>query len=144
MASHFGSSGRPDGFTSREEFFWMMALVGGGVVALLTSLPPLLRRCPPELINLPNRHYWLAPERRQVSIARLGAWLAWFALATGALLCFVLELVIRANLEQRSLENALFVSGLGVYLGSVIAFLILLYRAFSVPAAPAKSGDRHP
>jgi hypothetical protein len=30
MASHFGASGGPNGFTTREEFFTAMAIVGGG------------------------------------------------------------------------------------------------------------------
>ncbi|MBW1907732.1 MAG: hypothetical protein JRJ24_21090 [Deltaproteobacteria bacterium] len=33
MASHFGPSGRPDSFMSKEAFFLVMALIGGGSVA---------------------------------------------------------------------------------------------------------------
>jgi hypothetical protein len=131
MASHFGASGQPDGFTSPQGFFGTMALLGGGVVVSLLVLPALLRYCPPQLINLPNRDYWLAPERRAASIRRLGVWLSWFAFATGALLCFALELTIRANLEQRALDGGAFLAGTGVYFASVIALLVLLYRSFA-------------
>jgi hypothetical protein len=101
------------------------------VVVLLLVLPALLRRVPTQLINLPNRDYWLAPERRAASLDRVGSWLSWFALATGALLCFVVELTIRANLEQGALQVGALLAGLGVYLATVMALLVHLYRAFA-------------
>jgi uncharacterized membrane protein len=52
MASHFGPSGRPDSFMSKEAFFLVMALIGGGSVASVFASPTLIRHLPPSLANL--------------------------------------------------------------------------------------------
>jgi uncharacterized membrane protein len=133
MASHFGASGEPNGWTSREDFFGTVALIGGGTSALLLFLPLLLSVIPPELINLPNREYFLAQERRADTVARLGGFMAWLGVATTALIALVLELSIEANLRQGPLDNGAFILGMGVYALAITATLVAVYRAFRLP-----------
>lgn len=40
----------------------------------------LARRLPPALINLPNKDYWLAPERREATLRLLGDHMRWLGL----------------------------------------------------------------
>lgn len=40
----------------------------------------LVRRLPPALINLPNKDYWLAPERREATLRLLGDHMRWLGL----------------------------------------------------------------
>jgi hypothetical protein len=133
VASHFGPSGIPDGWMSREAFIATMAGVGGGTVLLLVGIPALLRYCPPELVNLPNRDYWLAPARKEQSIQRLAAWFAWFAALTGGLVVLALELSIRANLERAPLESGVLLAALGLYAVGLVVLLVVLYRSFRLP-----------
>jgi uncharacterized membrane protein len=133
MASHFGAGGRPNGWMSREGFFGTMALVGGGTSALLLLLPLLLRVIPPELINLPNRDYWLAEGRRAETIARLGRFMSWFGFATAAFIALVLELSIEANLGEGTLDTGAFIVGVGVYLLALVAVLVAVFRSFRLP-----------
>jgi serine/threonine-protein kinase len=133
MASHFGPGGAPDGFMPRSEFVSVMALVGGGTVLVLTILPQLLRFIPTELINMPNRDYWLAPERRARSLARLGGWMAWFGVLTGALIAVVVELTIRANEAHTGLDMGSFTTLMVVYAVGVAVVLFMLVRQFRVP-----------
>jgi hypothetical protein len=133
MASHFGASGRADAWTNRGDFLLLMALVGGGTTLLLLAMPLLLRVIPAGLINLPNRDYWLTPERRPDAIARLGAWTAWFAVPVTLLMVATNDLVLRANLTGAGLDSQTFLLLFVGFLASTVVFLVLLYRTFRVP-----------
>jgi serine/threonine-protein kinase len=137
MASHFGADGRPNGFMSRDQFFGSFAAFGGGAVLLLLAIPWLARAVPPSLINIPNRAYWLAPERIARVHEKLGAWSAWYAAGMTAFMVAVLELVLRANLARRPLDNAPMVALIAlVFAGSGVS-IVALVRSFRVP-----EGDR--
>lgn len=133
VASHFGAGGEPNGWTTREQFFGTIAVIGGGVSALLVLLPIVLKLVPPELINLPNREYFLAKERRAATMARLGGLMAWLGVATATLIALVLELSIEANLRRGPLDNGAFVACMALYLLSMAITMTAVYRAFRLP-----------
>src|SRR4051812_2843603 len=64
LASHFDISGQPNGYQARGGFALTSISLQLFLIALFTSLPWLLQRLPNQLINMPNRDYWLAPQRR--------------------------------------------------------------------------------
>jgi uncharacterized membrane protein len=134
MASHFGMAGQPNGYMSRSGFFLFYAIVCGGTVALLVSVPIWLRWMPTSLVNLPNREYWLTPERREATLARLGGWMAWFCVAMTVFMAAILELVLRVNLERTALPTPAFLIALGAFFAVVIALLVVLYRQFRLPS----------
>lgn len=131
MASHFGASGRPDGWMSRTAF-----LVAFGGVWLLCVVPLAwtgwLRRMPAHLINLPHREYWF-PERRDEAVQLLESYLGWFAVALTALLVVALELTLQANLTRSPLDEGVFLAALGAFLVFTVVWLVVLYRAFRPP-----------
>ncbi|HTU61018.1 MAG TPA: DUF1648 domain-containing protein, partial [Polyangiales bacterium] len=104
VASHFNGRGQPDGFMPREAFFTDLALIGGGLIVLLLLAPALLRLLPNNLINMPHRDYWLAPERRSESFGYIAIWFGWFAIATSVLLVAMLNLTLRANIAGTGLN----------------------------------------
>ncbi len=97
VASHFGPGGLANGFMARNVY---LALTIGLVVlppALVGLSIALSLRYFPQFLNLPNRDYWLAPERRAGTEAYLTGHTAWLA-ALLALFAFGVHLlVIRAN-----------------------------------------------
>jgi uncharacterized membrane protein len=134
MASHFGLSGRADSFMSKEGFFLVMALIGGGSVASVFAAPTLIRHLPSSLVNLPNRDYWLAnDERREIAIDRVTALLRWMGMATAALLAVAIELVVRANLHQTNLDNSTLMTVLVAYFAFVIVVLFRKLRLLKPP-----------
>jgi hypothetical protein len=70
MAAHFNIQGSPDRFVPKAEFFQFQ--VQTLLVVILVSLPFqfLFLVLPPGLINMPNREYWLASERRAGTLGR--------------------------------------------------------------------------
>jgi len=111
-----------------------MAAAGGGTTVLVSASGLWLRFIPSSLINLPNRDYWLAPERRAESLAVLGACMAWFGVLTGGLMALVTELALRANLTHAGLENRPMWIGLAIYRAAAIGLIVRLYRAFRLPS----------
>ena len=91
MAAHFNIQGDPDRFVPKAQFFWFE--IQTFLIVILVSLPLqfLFLVLPPSLINMPNREYWLAPERRAETLGCLSSF--------GAMLFGVILLVIQAAFE---------------------------------------------
>src|SRR5579863_7861641 len=64
MASHFASDGTPNGWQPKEVFLLLMGMVAGVTAVIGFLAPGLIASRPASQINLPNKEYWLAPERR--------------------------------------------------------------------------------
>jgi len=131
VAVHFDSAGTPNGWMPPPVF----AAFHLGLLALLAAvflgLPRMLRRLPARLINLPRREYWLAPERRDATMARLGDRLTWLGLAVIGFVAFGEELVLRANLEAGGrLDSSSLAIGLMAFLGYTAVWLVGLWRMF--------------
>jgi uncharacterized membrane protein len=135
LASHFRGAGTPNGWQTQSAFF----LTELGVVALAAviafGVPRILGAVPASLINVPNKEYWLAPERRETTFAFFNVSFAWFGCAFLAFLLFVNELVFRANLSTpRQLNPTAFVTALFAFLTFVAIWTLRLIIRFSKAA----------
>lgn len=138
VASHFGLSGRADGFMSREASLLLGVAVIGGTGLLFAALPPYLRRTSGRTMNLPHKAYWLAPERRESTLDALARWMAWFGVGTQLLVLAAFELSYRANVaalapETARLQGSLFWTLLALYTIGTLVWIIALLRRFSLP-----------
>lgn len=97
VASHFIAGGAANGFMARREYVGFMLSLVLAVPVLIYALGWLGGRIPARLVNLPNKQYWFAPERRAATLASLGKFGVWAGYATLALLCAVHWLVVQAN-----------------------------------------------
>jgi serine/threonine-protein kinase len=141
VALHFDGLGRPKGWGSKQELLgWTI----GGLAIMIAALSPAIwitAFLPASLINLPNRDYWLAPERavatRRGIIDRMG----WFFFATLLLLLGVFRIALRANLQNP--PQAVIPYGYFVLYGLfVVAWLgELLWHFYHPPPAAAASGN---
>jgi uncharacterized membrane protein len=127
IASHFDVTGRANGWMSREAFVGVYV----AVVALLTVVFSAVRIVPPSLWNLPNKAYWLAPERRAATVARVADEMTSFANATLALVLATFELAFRANLPGGTFAADVMWVVLGAYLIFVVARLVRFVRSWS-------------
>lgn len=127
IASHFDAAGRPNGWMSREAFVGVYV----GVVFLLTVVFSTIRFVPPSLWNLPNKAYWLAPERRAATVARVADEMTSFANATLALVLATFELAFRANLPGGTFAAGVMWVVLGAYLVFTVARLVRFVRSWS-------------
>ena len=131
VASHFGLGGRADGFMARGDYLTFM-LIGTVAIPLLIVVPQrLVETIPPRLINVPNREYWLAPERIGSTLDYLRNHAVWFAVLFTALLCFVHWEVVQANMRSPArLAAQPFVIGLVTYVLAVLLWIAAMIRHF--------------
>jgi uncharacterized membrane protein len=100
MASHFDAHGTPNGWQPKATFFILI-----GVVIVVCAIPAFIvpRRLPTmsaERINLPNKSYWLAPERRDETWRFFRVQMAWWGCALLFVLLYALFQAINANLPS--------------------------------------------
>jgi hypothetical protein len=131
VASHFGAHGLPNGFMPRE--IYAIAMLGICVVLpLLVSLPiNLALRRPEAVLNLPNKDYWLAPERRVETVEFVRRQMKGFGIGLLAFICYVHWLVIKANeLVPPRLSSVAFVSALVLFAGFVAVWTAIFLNRF--------------
>ena len=132
VASHFDAGGHPNGWMSRDAFAWTISLtyafLGGGLLLLAQVLP----RFPNSLINLPNKDYWLAPERRADSLARMGRSLVRFGSVNVVLVVILVHQTIEVALGKSETLRG-FLPALAVYGVYTVIWCIGLLRAFRLP-----------
>jgi uncharacterized membrane protein len=134
IATHFAADGTPNGWSTRTGFLMpviaILVLCGG-----LFFVAGLFDRIPDRLINLPNKDYWLAPQRRADTFAALRDWLRWFLLAPMAFLVFLFTRVLNANLTAEPRLEMNLLALLGPMFVAVAALLIWPYWRFGKPPA---------
>ena len=132
IATHFDLAGNADGHGSRDAFLLTFAAVIVGNAALFLGLAWLLPRVPDSLVNLPHKAYWLAPSRREASLAAVAAALQRIAAATTALLVVEFALACAANRAERPALSPASNLALGAYLVYVGVAAWRLHRRFRV------------
>ncbi len=123
VASHFDAAGRPNGWSSKSAYFALQAFIVLVVAICFAALPAWIERAPARLVNLPNKDYWLAPERRAATMARVASALTWFGCAGLIFTLVVTSLVIDFNLGR---ERALPAVPIWALLGGIAVCTVWL------------------
>jgi uncharacterized membrane protein len=141
MASHFASDGTPNGWQPKEVFLLLMGMVAGVTATIGFLAPGLIARRPASQINLPNKEYWLAPERRAATMEFIAGQMRWFACAVLFVILFGGHEAIQANLREvvRFDSLAMLVVLVG-FLAFVLVWAVGFVRHFS--RVGAENGNR--
>ncbi|HYL84780.1 MAG TPA: DUF1648 domain-containing protein [Candidatus Angelobacter sp.] len=99
VASHFDKHGAANGWQTKAAFFNVFIGVSVLAVVIGFAIPKIIFAVPPQLINLPNKQYWLAPQHRVETNEFFSAYFAWFGCAMYLLLIVVFDYAIRSNLH---------------------------------------------
>ena len=119
VASHFGISGQADAWSGKETFVKIYLAAVTVIAVLFSGIGHIVRKIPADLMNLPNKEYWLSLERKQETVAVLSRQFLWFGSATLLLLLDMMHQTFRVHLgKAQALDHPI--------------ASIVLYIAFSV------------
>lgn len=142
MAVHFNLDGRADGFMDRVKFIvlgsFVSFMVPTFIVAVVGVLPRVL---PPSMLNVPNKSYWVAPERRGRAYDTLLWFGLWLATLVQAFLLVVNIGLYRANLIQPpalGASDVIFALPATLLLVGVAGTVFLLFRGFRIPRSSSR------
>jgi len=135
VATHFDLQGNPNGWMSRAGNLVAHVLLAVGMPLLIYGIFSLTSLFPTQLINLPRREYWLAPERRAETLRELrrqSLWLGCLIILFTAGLYVVTLLANQDNPPKLDPRGVLLV--LGGFLLSLAIWVVFLLRRFSKAA----------
>ena len=134
MATHFGPGGNANGWSTRETYVLAMIGLVVAVPLLLLALMVWLPRAGVCTGKLPNREYWMAPERRARTLDRLAGYAGVAGSLVIVLLVAVHFLVIEANSSTRpALPTGPFVTVMLAFAVAMIAWTVALTYGFRRP-----------
>ena len=132
MASHFNGFGEPDGWMSKQNFFLLEGVILLIIIFEFTLLPYLIGKMPMILINMPNKEFWFAEERRAETLSVIRIYFEWFSISLATLFISVNQLVFRANLTRTILPATETWLILGAFLIFMVVWLIKFVRQFRI------------
>jgi uncharacterized membrane protein len=128
LATHFGPYGEANGWSNKGTFVRLHAVLLVGVPMLMLGLAWWVRILPGSLINVPNRDYWLAPERAEETRSQVSDFVLGFGCCTVGFLLVLMHWILQANLKpEPRLDEWLWIV-LGAY-GAVTTVLIIRLMA---------------
>jgi len=134
VASHFNGRGAANGWETKQAFFQVLIIVSVIMVVIGFAIPKLISFLPAQLINVPNKNYWLAPERAAETMAFFETTFAWFACALFLFNILVFDYAIQINLDpQHPPTSARFWYALTGFLVFTFAWTIRMLIKFLSP-----------
>ena len=132
IASHFGASGDANGWMTKSQFLMTYAAILLPALVLEFWMPRRIGRTTDKRLNLPNKEYWLAPERRAGTLAYFKNFFAWYGCAFLLLEVFAMGLAMRANFQSPPrIPTVPIVTAIVVFLAFNIAWVVAMFRRFS-------------
>jgi len=134
VAIHFGIGGHPDSWASSGSFALIFLALEVPLFLLFLFVPSLISKCPPNIVSLPNRDYWLSDENKPRAMARLSGLMFEFGFALFASLLGMGLLTIFANLEDPvRLNESLFLIIFIAFMAYTAYWCVKIFRAFKIP-----------
>lgn len=132
MASHFAASGSANGWMTKPQFFLVYGVVILPALALEFWVPRRIARTSGDRLNLPNKEYWLAPERRADTFAYFESFFAWYGCVFLLLEVFAMGLAMRANFQSPPrLPTGPIVSAIVGFVLFNVVWIVAMFRRFS-------------
>ena len=100
VTSHFGPGNVANDSMGRPAYLAVTLGLAVGVPLLLVAAFSRIPRALERKLNIPHREYWLAPERRQRTLAFLGAHMCWLGTLLAVYLTALHFVLLAANTEQ--------------------------------------------
>ena len=133
IASHFDGSGNATAQMTHSVYAKFVFFMGVGLPIIMTAFLTLIYSKARDM-KMPNREYWLAPERIAHTRALLVSQGVWFGCLMSAMVCYVHWLILDAHRAvPPHLSNRYVAGGLFVFFLATGGWIIALLRYFRGP-----------
>jgi len=134
VATHFDASGAPDGWMSRSGCLIFTSIFGVAFPLFIIGMCHAARYLHASAINIPNRAYWLAEERRLESAEYLFRHSLWMGCLGSAFATGLHWSVVFSNQRDPVRLPMSWVLGTtGLFLAGTVLWVYFLYRRFRLP-----------
>jgi hypothetical protein len=134
IATHFDVNNAPDGWMSRNSYIVLLISLIIAVPAMISFGISALSSRFPNLVNVPNRDYWLAPERRDESLLFLASHGQRLGRMIIVLMTGLHYVILVANQSQPPrLPGSWFMAMLIGFGFALTIWVVALYRRFPKP-----------
>ncbi len=122
VASHFDAHGIANGWQTKPAFFSVFVMVSALAAVFGFGVPRIIGIVPAQLINLPNKQYWLSPEHLAETQEFLSAYFAWFGCALFVVMISTFDYAVQSNLHP---ENRPDISRMWYILAGFLLFIVV-------------------
>lgn len=129
VAHHFDKSGKPDSWGSKREFIIIYFITIGIIAITFLSIRFFCSKLPNSLISLPDKDYWLSPERRVKTLDYIASSTLWLGSATLTLLLYVFHQSFQFNLGHVAKLDNVWIASL-IYTILVSLWIVCIYIKF--------------
>jgi uncharacterized membrane protein len=133
VASHFDGLGSPNAWSSKNGFFGLYLAMILLLVIVFIFAPAWSESRIRFGMKIPNRDYWLAPERLQQTKEFFRRQMIIMGVVHLLLAIYTIQLAILANLSQQLRLHSSIAWALGLYFTFIIGWLIHFYMHFRKP-----------
>jgi RNA polymerase sigma factor (sigma-70 family) len=133
VATHFDLAGRPNGWMTPSHYLFFSIIAGCGFPLYLVATGYLLRFLPVNkfTFKIPNRDYWLAPERRNEMFGYLFHHFLWLACLAAIFMMAIQLLMLQANYQTRPhLSTPSVWAAVDCFLAATTVWIGILFRHF--------------
>jgi hypothetical protein len=88
-----------NGWQTKSALFRVFLSVTVLATVLAFGIPRIIAALPTELINLPNKRYWFAPEHLAETMEFLNTYFAWFGCAVFLIMILTFDYAVQFNLH---------------------------------------------
>ncbi|MGD2171120.1 MAG: DUF1648 domain-containing protein [Gammaproteobacteria bacterium] len=133
VASHFDAQGAANGWSGKEVFFGLYLAIVLLLFGVFGWVPKWIESRPGKSVNIPNRDYWLAPERRAETWAFFRRQMMLMGDLHLLLAIFAFQLAILANFDRPPRLHPAIGWALAFYFIVFTAWLIHFFLHFKRP-----------
>ena len=143
VGSHFDAAGYPNALMTRSGYTRFVLSLGIGLPVAVVALLTLVYSRAGDF-KLPNRDYWLSPERIDRTRNLLVAHAVWLGSLLVVMTCFVHWLVLDAYRRMPpQISNRWVEGGLLTFLAVTIGWIVVLLLAFRRPRGLSRKTTAH-
>ena len=135
IPSHITVTGEVDDYMVKSTFFILMLSTIFGTAIFLTLGTRLVLTKAPQLVNLPHKEYWFAPERKQATIAFVFMINVKLTIAATLMMVTIFQSIIWVGIGSPVSPGIVISTATGLLCAYFLFIIIQLNRRFKLPDA---------